>query len=658
MRFSGLIWDERKVRRKRLGELEDPELAAKRQSDQVKTGQALEVGNAHSLQLDQAARAEKLATLEAGQSKALLDQINDNLKNLADAEQRHIAEKSEFDQADKAHQSAIRGEAEAASAVKLATADLTAAQEIVARAHKAAAAKMSAEGLLEIRDQLAKAETARQAAEQGKAEAKTLFLPQSRLDRLEEIEGTIGRLETEIRESSASLIVDYEDSTAPVISFDGKSLQQDQTVTVSEPVKLEIKGVGSLTVSPGAQIDDEGSERALRQLNDERIALLSELQIDDLKSGCKRQHDAEQKLEDSKRAIAQLEVLAPEGIEDLRAQVSVRQNEAEAADDGKVLPVAEAQKLLDDARQARDVAEAHREDIRQKLAVAHEQRIRTEAKLTGTVHDVERLVTACGPAAERDENRKRHEEQHRIADGKLADALEVVRGLQETAPDIDTLKAAAARAASAATKAADEITQIKQELARLDSRIETKAEDGIEEALADVTGQCEAADRRVAILNHDVGALQKLRQELERARADAKEQFFLPVIKELGPLLTLLFDDASVTFDEETLLPHRIERNGQDEAFEVLSGGMREQLTVLTRLAFARLLARDGQQVPVILDDALIYSDDDRIEKMFDALHRQASDLQIIVFTCRQRAFDSLGGQGLRMEEWVPQDLR
>ena len=42
---------------------------------------------------------------------------------------------------------------------------------------------------------------------------------------------------------------------------------------------------------------------------------------------------------------------------------------------------------------------------------------------------------------------------------------------------------------------------------------------------------------------------------------------------------------------------------------------------------------------------------------MFDALHRQASDLQIIVFTCRQRAFDSLGGQGLRMEEWVPGEL-
>jgi uncharacterized protein YhaN len=81
---------------------------------------------------------------------------------------------------------------------------------------------------------------------------------------------------------------------------------------------------------------------------------------------------------------------------------------------------------------------------------------------------------------------------------------------------------------------------------------------------------------------------------------------------------------------------------------------MREQLSVLTRLAFARLLARDGRPTPVILDDALVYSDDDRIEKMFDALHRQSRDQQIIVFTCRQRAFQKLGGNILRMTDWLP----
>ena len=51
-----------------------------------------------------------------------------------------------------------------------------------------------------------------------------------------------------------------------------------------------------------------------------------------------------------------------------------------------------------------------------------------------------------------------------------------------------------------------------------------------------------------------------------------------------------------------------------------------------------------------VLDDALVHSDDDRIEAMFTALHRVAQDQQILVFTCRQRAFAPLGGQRLRVE--------
>lgn len=49
----------------------------------------------------------------------------------------------------------------------------------------------------------------------------------------------------------------------------------------------------------------------------------------------------------------------------------------------------------------------------------------------------------------------------------------------------------------------------------------------------------------------------------------------------------------------------------------------------------------------VFLDDALVHSDDDRIEAMFTALHRVAHDQQILVLNCHQRAFASLGGERL-----------
>ena len=81
--------------------------------------------------------------------------------------------------------------------------------------------------------------------------------------------------------------------------------------------------------------------------------------------------------------------------------------------------------------------------------------------------------------------------------------------------------------------------------------------------------------------------------------------------------------------------------------FDVLSGGTQEQIALLVRLAFARLLARAGRPAPVILDDAIVYTDDARIERIFDALTHQANDLQILVFSCRQKAFRDLGGQTL-----------
>lgn len=41
---------------------------------------------------------------------------------------------------------------------------------------------------------------------------------------------------------------------------------------------------------------------------------------------------------------------------------------------------------------------------------------------------------------------------------------------------------------------------------------------------------------------------------------------------ELTPLLGLLFDDASITFDDKSTLPHAIRRNGQEEAVDRFSG--------------------------------------------------------------------------------------
>ena len=127
----------------------------------------------------------------------------------------------------------------------------------------------------------------------------------------------------------------------------------------------------------------------------------------------------------------------------------------------------------------------------------------------------------------------------------------------------------------------------------------------------------------------------------------ARDRYVEPVMKELEPLLKLFWPKAKTVLDPETLLPTALVRTGTEEKFDILSGGTQEQIALLVRLSFARMLTQTGSPAPVILDDAIVHTDDNRIECMFDALTRQAHDLQIVVFSCRQKAFRNLGGRRL-----------
>lgn len=303
----------------------------------------------------------------------------------------------------------------------------------------------------------------------------------------------------------------------------------------------------------------------------------------------------------------------------------------------EALRTAEAELLL--AQQQRD--SAHRNHLEFRSALGRSRALRAEF-----VKAEEKSRRARQLAAELAQR-----------DVQLARKQAVVDDLRKNAVDFDAAEATLKRVRSAAEAAENEIARLKTEMSGLTAEIRTRSDDAVEEKWLETVGALNAASARVANCEKEVAILTRLRNALLTARSDARDAYLRPVLSELRPLLGLLFDDVSITFDEATLLPQKISRSGQEEDVERLSGGMREQLSVLTRLAFARLLAKAGRPAPVILDDALVYSDDDRIEKMFDALHRQARELQIIVFSCRQRAFQKLGGNILQMSEWTPSHL-
>ena len=76
--------------------------------------------------------------------------------------------------------------------------------------------------------------------------------------------------------------------------------------------------------------------------------------------------------------------------------------------------------------------------------------------------------------------------------------------------------------------------------------------------------------------------------------------------------------------------------------FDSLSGGTKEQLSLVFRLACSMIVAEDGG-TPLILDDALGYTDPDRLHLMGAVLDKAAKDCQIVIFTCMPDRYANIG---------------
>ncbi len=100
--------------------------------------------------------------------------------------------------------------------------------------------------------------------------------------------------------------------------------------------------------------------------------------------------------------------------------------------------------------------------------------------------------------------------------------------------------------------------------------------------MADARVESEA---RATRYEAEVRALTRLRRALDEARTFAREAYFGPVLRKLQPLLSILYPRAQLSIDDTSLLPTILTRNGQAESLDILSGGTREQVAMLTRLS-------------------------------------------------------------------------
>ena len=247
-------------------------------------------------------------------------------------------------------------------------------------------------------------------------------------------------------------------------------------------------------------------------------------------------------------------------------------------------------------------------------------------------------------------------ELQRLADAEAAraaahhQAAATLAEARRSAPGADAIERAAIdarRLARARDNHRDRLETLGNQIAHLEGQIEAHGGDGLGERVAELEEQHALAEAALARVRRRIETLRLLRDTVAAAYAERREQLNAPLRRHLAPFLHDLFPAAELDIGEGFTVAGLTRTDSED--INRLSGGTREQIAVLVRLAMASLLAERGRAAPVILDDALAYCDDDRIEQMFTALNRAGENQQVIVLTCRARAFRTLGGRLLSL---------
>jgi hypothetical protein len=304
----------------------------------------------------------------------------------------------------------------------------------------------------------------------------------------------------------------------------------------------------------------------------------------------------------------------------------------------------QAEKALDAVRGAAERAEVEEKAARERLA-AFETRA-TEA--TVLLQVAEDAVAAL--------ERSLAEARRAVSDatlaGGLADAVvaaeraaveasEARTALERESPE--RVKMLLENAESVLEGASLALRQAEDERLQIQTRLRDHGEDGLAEKRDNAITLRDASARELGAYSARADARKLLFDTLRRARQSAHLAYIGPLQEKIEALGRVVFGESlRIDMTEDLKIASRT-LDRKTIPFASLSVGAREQLGVITRLACAMIVAPDGG-VPLILDDALGYSDPDRLEGMGAVLSLAGRSCQVIVLTCYPERYRHVGG--------------
>ena len=491
--------------------------------------------------------------------------------------------------------------------------------------------------------------------EQLRLQTARLAIPTGVLAQLQSLDEQWRRVQAQLEAAATTLVFDLEAQAQATL--EGVPVDPQARHTLTQRAVLEIQGLGRIAVHPGGT-EIPTLRRQVETLQRERAQRLAALGVEDLAQALVRQTQAEQQQTELKGAEALLRSHAPQGLAALEAQALEHSAALEAAqrhldhlDPGPLGAVsAEADgfhgdgvdlaQKVEHARQthARLVQQLQEARVAEAAAVmAHQAAQREWAALESLAADAQHLAVQMDARTQLTDAIAREpvllsrlsQLQQQVQAARI-DALELdVRRLQEALRQSQEIHAHRATA-----------------IARLESELVALGAMGLEERAALELQQQLRQQRRVKELGDRAAALDHLVQRLRHHRAQLAQRLRAPLQARLKHYLDIVFPGVALEIGDD-LSPRQITRLGphgpQSGAFEEFSVGAREQIGIMARLAYADLLAQAGRPTLLILDDALVHSDEDRLEQMKRVLFDAAQRHQVLIFTCHPKAWRDLG---------------
>ena len=646
--------------RQRLAQLEvdDPIAAAEKRL----TGAQDAVRNIESFEsrLQTAEAKRKTTQFEYELAKTRTERRQESRKEVEDAD-RTVAElKGEELHAQEAVKDAQATHNEAAAAHQEAKVDLDSKRKSATAGRRLADSLRKSEELVATKERFKKAQAAAEDATTLMAKAEASPFTATALEELRNIE--IDALQESARLKAIATLLELTPDEGRRATIQGEAIEAD-ALTLTEPTDIDLHGYGTIRVTPG------GEDLSIRRAAADAAASKLQLTLDgygiaSVQVAAEHANDRETWLNESARHRTTAEAHAPEGLDALRNHVATLQaavdnfredvnmadiremasvEAARRADElGRTLSVVEAAERS--ASDTRKDAEGALQAAKQSLAAVTVQRETGEKKSNALLQELDKSVTE-------------HTDEHlmqalRESTEAQQAAQEAVDGLNEGLSESDP--AGTRRELEAAKEARFKVEANLREKRRqvddLTIELRTLGKDDAASEMEIAEGELVRGEHLKARLTHQADALKLLLNTLVEEEQIARETFLAPVRDRVEPYLKRLLPNSAIMLDDQTLRITHLRREGMDEPYERLSIGTREQLAVLARLAFADLLDEHGKKSPIILDDALVFSDDHRFDEMQRILGRAAERLQIIVLTCHERAYFDRGWTTKRLQ--------